>query len=292
MEFVLAFVLIVGLSTLFTQFYFKHDRVVRRKLKKAPYIPISAFKNGQTAKIVGKTVFSGKPLFAPFSNRLCAYYKIIIKQEKSMGSNASTWDIIFEEESSSNYLVQDESGIAYVEEKNLQRHVMNDRNYKSGFLNDPSPKMLEFLKKKGIDRENFLGMNLSLRYFEGIIEEGEEIAVLGRGNWVSASELGLDEQLGQVLKITARSSDETYLSDNPSTTKKTSRNQEEEIFAKEILEGINLEETKEQIREEVKVETAEDMRMETEEPATDPEPTKNDNESRYRRSEGEDRYRR
>jgi len=58
-------------------FFFSKKAVVKRKLKKTPHIKIEHFKNGQTAKIIGRVECIDELLIAPLSGRKCVYYYII-----------------------------------------------------------------------------------------------------------------------------------------------------------------------------------------------------------------------
>ena len=73
----------------------------------------------------------------------------------------------------------------------------------------------------GFKSEGFLGFNKSIRYKEGILENGEEIAVFGKGKWIAAKLLDLPEKYGKVLEITSNENEAIYLSDDPQTTIKT-----------------------------------------------------------------------
>lgn len=97
---------------------------------------------------------------------------------------------------------------------------MLDKSYNSGFLNDASENLEKYLNSKGYDSEGFLGFNKTLRYKEGILENGEQIAVYGKGERKDASALNLPDKDGKVLEISASKDIAVYLSDNPDTTLK------------------------------------------------------------------------
>ena len=62
-----------------------------------------------------------------------------------------------------------------------------------------------------------LGFNKKMRYKEGVLEEGETIAVLGKGIWESATHEQWSDNYGNVLKITSTDKMPVYLSDDPKT---------------------------------------------------------------------------
>tara|TARA_B110000211_G_C13988009_1_gene512633 strand:+ start:189 stop:446 length:258 start_codon:yes stop_codon:yes gene_type:complete len=75
-----------------------------------------------------------------------------------------------------------------------------------------------FLAEHGTESEGFLGFNKKLRYNEGILEEGEVVAVLGKGTWKSGKDLNINGSLIQMLEIKVDKDLPVYLSDNDSTT--------------------------------------------------------------------------
>ncbi|MBK3518212.1 hypothetical protein [Carboxylicivirga marina] len=202
--------------------FFSKKAIIKRKLKKAELKKLSQFRNGDTAKIVGQVELVDQALTAPLSGRKCAYYYAHVEQEVSSGKN-SRWKTLIEEEVSGEYLIRDGSECAYISSKHVKSYIVQDRKFRSGFMNDASQALERYLNNKGYESENMLGFNKTLRYKEGILEAGETIAVFGCGQWKSASELGLPEELGQVLAINDPDEGTVYLSDDPDTTKNTAK---------------------------------------------------------------------
>jgi hypothetical protein len=65
-----------------------------------------------------------------------------------------------------------------------------DHSDSSGFLNDASPELEAFLSERGHQSTSFLGMNKTMRYREGALETGEQIAVVGLAHWEDDPEAG------------------------------------------------------------------------------------------------------
>lgn len=211
--YLVAFIIIV---IVVLTFYFSKKAVIKRKLKKAEQKRIADFRDGDIAKIVGEVEFVDKPLMAPLSNRECSCYYVHIEQKVTSGKN-SHWKTLIEEEVACKFLIKDGSQYAFINDDNIKSYIVQDRNYSSGFLNDASNHLEQYLNSKGYESEGFLGLNKTLRYKEGILEKGEEIAVLGKGEWKNSELVGLPAKYGRVLEIT--SLDEAiYLSDDPDTT--------------------------------------------------------------------------
>lgn len=216
--FLIIFTIIIAIAGL--SYLFSKKARIKRKLKKASFKKMAGFKNGEVAKIVGKVEIVGEALIAPLSGRICSYYYIHVQERVSSGKN-SYWKTRVEEEVSGKFVIREGENCAFINDNNLNSYIVQDRNYSSGFLNDASLKLEKYLNSKGYKSEGILGMNRTLRYKEGVLEDKEEIAVFGQGNWKEGSALNLPEEYGRVLEITSKNGEAIFLSDDPDTTEKT-----------------------------------------------------------------------
>lgn len=197
--------------------FFSKKARINRKLKKAPSKKISEFTNGQIAKIVGTISPVDEQLLSPLSKRPCSYYFVLV-EEKQWGGKNSYWETIIVSEVSSKFLIKDGEHVALINDKRVMSNIVIDKEYTSGTFNDPSYRLLKYLKDHGHNHENFFGFNKTIRYKEGILEEDEKVAVLGKGQWQNAAELGLPSEYKDVLVISAADEENIYLSDDPETT--------------------------------------------------------------------------
>lgn len=209
---------IVIVIIILRQVFSKKARI-KRKLKKAELKKMAIFKNGDIAKIVGCVEIIGDPLIAPLSGRECSVYSIHVKERISSGKN-TYWKTRIEEEITTKFVIKDGEHYAYINDKNINCYIVKDRNYSSGFMNDAGKNLEHYLNKKGYKVESAIGLNKTLRYKEGVLEKGEEIAVFGKGEWKDAATLGLPEKYNKVLEITSDNTEAVFLSDDTSTTKK------------------------------------------------------------------------
>lgn len=202
----------------FYQFFFSEAAVIKRRLKKAPLKNINMFKDGDTAKIIGKAELVGEPLIAPLSGRECCYYHVIVEKEDSSGES-SNWKKIIDAEVSTKFLISNNGYYAYINaDDKILSYIDKDMNYNSGLFNDPTPAFESFLKKYGHASKDWFGFNKAIRYKEGIIENGETIAVLGKGEWKDAEILNLPAHYGKILYISACEEKRViYISDDEST---------------------------------------------------------------------------
>lgn len=212
------FIIVIGIIALviFLTSYFSKKAIIKRKLKKSEHLRIADFSSGEVAKITGRVEPVDEPLKAPLSGRMCAYYYVHVEQKVSSGKS-SRWKTIIEEEKGSKFLINDGSSLAFINDKRIKSYIVQDRNFSSGFMRNASENLEAYLKSKGKSSENFLGMNKTLRYNEGVLEEGEEIAVWGYGKREEAAFLDLPAHLGEILTISSAEGEPVHLSDSPDT---------------------------------------------------------------------------
>ena len=222
------YLVIIGMAAFgIVAFFFSDKARIKRKLKKAELKPLASYKDGDIAKVVGKVELVGTPLEAPLSGRKCGYYHVLVEQEKSSGKNSS-WHTLIDEEVSGDFVIRDGANRALIRGRKVKSHIVQDRKYKSGFLNDATQNLERYLRSKGYESENMLGLNKTLRYKEGVLEPDEVMAVYGQGTWKSAQELELPDSFGRVLEITSPPEEHIYLSDDPDTTKASIKKTTEE----------------------------------------------------------------
>jgi hypothetical protein len=198
-------------------YFFSRNAQINRRLKKAPWKSIAQVKNGETVKVVGTIFPIDKELTAPLSKRKCSHYFVNVEQKKKSGKH-SHWEEIIREEETSKFLVKDGERYAYIHDHRIMSNIVIDENYSSGTFNDPTVLLDNYLAEHGHKSEGFFGFNKSLKYEEGILESGEQVSVLGEGNWQDADQLGLPAEYGKVLSISAADDLYVYLSDDPETT--------------------------------------------------------------------------
>src|SRR4051812_38551014 len=95
-ELSIIFFLIILLVVLFS-WYFSRRAIVLRNLRRADAKKISSFVDGDKGKIVGKIIFAGETLTAPFSGRKCSYYYLKIEEYRD-GARYRSWHTIHKSE--------------------------------------------------------------------------------------------------------------------------------------------------------------------------------------------------
>jgi hypothetical protein len=200
--------------------YFSKKAVIKRKLKKAIDKKISDFVSGDIAKVVGKVEYVGEPLIAPLSGRRCAYYYVLVEEQVSTGKS-SHWSKIIEEEVAGAFVIRDGRHCAHINSRNVKSVLVEDREYKSGFREDATGILERYLNAHDQKSTGSFGWNKTMRYKEGVLEEGELIAAMGRGEWKNADQEQLPDTYDRVLSITSTETEPVYLSDDPETVRTT-----------------------------------------------------------------------
>lgn len=175
----------------FCAYYFSAKKVIIRTLSKIPNKPASSLKTNELSKVSGKALHVKEPLIAPYSERKCVFYQIIIEQKVSSGKS-SRWKTLVKEERFQEFFIQTKQDFVIIKpQENPQNyicHLVKDKAQGSGAFNDPTPQFQKVLNRYNIDAQNFFSFNKRLRYKEGIIEIGEEITVAGIAKWKTLNE--------------------------------------------------------------------------------------------------------
>ncbi|MCK5796066.1 MAG: hypothetical protein KAI47_02730 [Deltaproteobacteria bacterium] len=155
----------------------------RRLLAQYRGVPIAQTEDGELVKLVGlvRYVEGSPPLVAPLSDREGVHYSVEVDQKKSNNTNARWTELIREHATHSEMWIEGpaEGERALVDLASADVELVMDGSWASGFHNDATPTLERFLARHGERSEGIL-FNKGLRYREGVLEEGERVAVLGR----------------------------------------------------------------------------------------------------------------
>ena len=194
-------------------YIFSRRAIVRRNILKHPFRRLQYFQEGEVARTWGKVIYTVPTVNAPLSGRACAYYYVRVEEYRSNGKSSS-WVKIIEEEHGKEIILQDGNYFAMIETDIVKSYVNEDRKYSSGFGKDASPGLEKFLNERGNKSTGFFGGNRSLRYFEGIVEKGEQVSVAGKGNWSAPPKNLTGISSARMLRITNADGDKVYFTDD------------------------------------------------------------------------------
>jgi len=194
--------------------FFSKKAIVKRALKKAPLMQISQFMGGEAGRITGKVAFVGHVLNAPLSNRRCSYYNVVVEEYRSSGKSGH-WHTIINEEVAGDIVLAQGNQYALIDKTAIKSYLLPDANFKSGTFNNATPELEAFLAQRGYKSTGLIGLNKTLKYSEGVLEENETFTVSGIGNWMTSKPAGVKIPASRFLLVTPGEKGVVYLTDDP-----------------------------------------------------------------------------
>jgi hypothetical protein len=175
--------------------YFSNDQRTKRALRRLRPTKIVETRDGGMVKLVGRVRFLSPPLEAPFSGRPCAQYRVIVegvvrdRVARRGGFRGWSQATLIHEERAVDFLLEDGTGCALVRMACAAVAVDMDYNTNSGIFRDPSERVEALLARHG-QKGNAEDFNRRLRCREGVLEENDEVAVLGRARYETDADPG------------------------------------------------------------------------------------------------------
>lgn len=176
-------VIVAGFIMLFLvimifSFFFSKDARTKRALASKERASIKDVEEGHEVKIAGRLAYAEEPLIAPLSGRPCACWEVVVEEYKSSGKSGS-WREIIRDQECLTFFIEDDSGKALVVDQVPRVAIDKDSHHRSGTFNDATEELSAFLHEHGHESVGMFGFNRRMRYKEGVLEEGEEVAVMG-----------------------------------------------------------------------------------------------------------------
>ena len=217
----LAMLVVGGVSMgagLLARFGFTPSQRIRRALKGVRPTAIAEVRDGRAVKIVGEVAYAGRSLVSPLSRRSCAYYAVLVQQHAPRSGRGGPWRDLVREERGVDFYVRDGSGVALVRvtERSVWAALVRDRAARTSAILHSDQDLERLLTERGHSTEGAL-FRKNLRAYEGVIAEGERVAVGGLARWVpdpDAASPGYRET-GKRLVLQASEALPLFLSDDP-----------------------------------------------------------------------------
>jgi HEAT repeat protein len=195
--FLIILLLVVAGSATFVLYYSSSYHKRRAKiLEKVPVSPVGDIEEEGVTKVVGKVVALDTAIPSPMSKTKCVFYHLLIEQQKAREEAESTyarrrttreddddddddvtWEPYIDESKAVAFAVEDETGMAAVEPKNLDVEVKSNRRVDSGYLKQLSETQEKALVQRYPDKK--FSFTRRMRYREVTIEEGDKLVVTG-----------------------------------------------------------------------------------------------------------------
>lgn len=114
----------------------------------------------------------------PFSGEEAVFGTWVVEEYRSRGKR-SEWVTLARGAVGGAFRVVDVTGGAVVEPEGAELDVEETWRGGSGFMKDPPPHVIEFLRARGLDFEGWFGINKRMRFRESLLREGATVYVLG-----------------------------------------------------------------------------------------------------------------
>ena len=165
-------------------FFFGHrHRSKGKRIDDTPTTPIRNVGEG-FVEVVGRAQGSRELLASPLSGQACVAYRFVVEEKitrtNSKGESSSHWRTIVTDVQNCGLMVKDASQASIAVNLDAAELVLKtDRHARSGFLNDASPELEETLRTRYGTSSTGLVFNKTMRYSETLVEEDDELYVLG-----------------------------------------------------------------------------------------------------------------
>jgi hypothetical protein len=181
---VCALVIVVALVGQALFWYFRAHRRTLRKLAAVAVAPIGHVQEGTVVRIVGTLENLVQPLTAPISGRACVAWHAVVEAGNG-GARQSDWRTVIDTgQYVGEFLLRDATGVARVRVTSRPRvAIVKDSHAGSGPFNQVPPHVEAFLRSYGEASTGVLGFNRNMRYQEGALQAGEQVAVIGKASF-------------------------------------------------------------------------------------------------------------
>lgn len=170
----------VSLGFVGYRLFFSAAARARRTLRSQRSVAIRDAPEGALVKVEGLVKYVGEPMEAPLSGRSCAMWQVLVEEQ---GGKQKGWHKLIDDSECRPFIINDGTGIALVNAVIPKLALVQDARFQSMTFVDATERLDAFLADHSQLSTGMFGFNRNLRYREGIIEEGERVAVLGACRW-------------------------------------------------------------------------------------------------------------
>lgn len=153
------------------------EQVHAHLLRTARGTTAAALETGATGRLAG-VVTADALLKAPLTGRACVGY--VARVEEWSGGRRAHWIERIHEVRGVPFTIDDGTGRALIDPAASTMLLQMDATTRSGRFDDATPVEEAFLARHEVRSTGWF-LNRTLRYTEGVIEPGERVAVIGRG---------------------------------------------------------------------------------------------------------------
>lgn len=214
-----AFILASTVGVAALRLAFTPERRIKRALRRVKPTRVCDVRDGRVVKLVGEVVYAGRTLASPLSRRDCAYYSVVVKQYAPRTGRPAKWNEIVREERGVDFYVRDGSGMALVRltERSTWAALIRDHQARTSPILLSDAELERLVTERGHATKGAF-FRKRLRAYEGVLVEGERVAVGGLARWAAdpdAAGAGYRDP-GKRLVLEASDALPLFFSDDPS----------------------------------------------------------------------------
>lgn len=187
-DYVLIFFTIFAFVVGLLMWYFGKTKRVRRVFKAHAITKIRDCKDGQAHKVCGDLQLIHKALVSPLTQRKCAVYSIAARAHIN-SADGGRWADIIHDERKTDFLITDGQIYAYVKTYCTTLLLNQDEKHEVDSICEASDQLKNYLENYGLYKTGLSSFDRPIKCHEGILEEGEKVAVLGTGRWYDIAKL-------------------------------------------------------------------------------------------------------
>jgi hypothetical protein len=192
--------------------FFSNEPALAREIGGRSLYSVRGFPESAVGRVIGEAAcIDGTKLIAPLSGRACAAWFARVTGADALVSNESPSVVA---EDAVPFLVDDGTGAAIVVASEASLLLACDVTETLGFSRKPPAEVLRFLRAHQRGRHR-VRTDWRLSWQEGILAEGQLVAIVGRGRWELDSSAAVQNyrQPGRTLVVErAAPSNELYVS--------------------------------------------------------------------------------
>jgi hypothetical protein len=154
---------------------------IRRRHRAVKPWPIGEAPESQLGRLSGRVRVFEESLTSPLSGRRCVYYAVVVQGDRKHITECK----------SVSFVLEDRSGRAIIEPANGTVALTFDHREQTPVFNRTRPEVEALLGRHGIDSRGLFG-NKPLKFFEGVVEIGQEVEVVGAGTRETDRDLSVE----------------------------------------------------------------------------------------------------
>lgn len=148
-----------------------------KRIEDTPTTPCRSVADG-FVEVKGRVKGGGALLTSPLAKKPCVYFRFHVEEHVQRGKN-SYWRTVVDDKQCCGLLIEDASQAAV--QVNLMAAdllLKPDAHARTGFMKDAPPELEQTLAEYGRSSTGLI-FNKTMRYVETVLEEGDELYVLG-----------------------------------------------------------------------------------------------------------------